>query len=61
MVEDTAIKRELEYINRLEINVAFPFLLQVFEDADNGILSKEDLLKINRIKDAMMTIGVAPR
>ena len=49
MVEDTAIKRELEYINRLEINVAFPFLLQVFEDADNGILSKEDLLKILKL------------
>ena len=49
MVEDTAIKRELEYINRLEINVAFPFLLQVFEDADNGILSKDDLLKILKL------------
>jgi len=49
MVEDAAIKRELEYINRLEINVAFPFLLQVFEDADNGILSKDDLLKILKL------------
>jgi uncharacterized protein with ParB-like and HNH nuclease domain len=49
MVEDIAIRRELEYINRLEINVAFPFLLQIFEDADNGILSKEDLLKILKL------------
>jgi hypothetical protein len=39
-VSDTSIRKELEYINRLEINVAFPFLLQVFEDAENGLLSK---------------------
>ena len=43
---DTRIRRELEYISRLEINVAYPFLLQVFEDADNGLLTKNDLIKI---------------
>ena len=32
-VADSQIRQELEYINRLEINVAYPFLLQVFEDA----------------------------
>ena len=45
-VPDANIRKELEYINRLEINVAYPFLLQVFEDAENGLLSKEDLIKI---------------
>src|SRR5690606_21008312 len=35
-VSDINIRRELEYISRLEINVAFPFLLQVFEDKENG-------------------------
>jgi hypothetical protein len=30
----------------LEINVAYPSLLQVFEDAENGLLSKEDLIRI---------------
>jgi len=48
-VTDSAIKRELEYINRLEINVAYPFLLQVFEDTENGLLPKDDLLKILKL------------
>ncbi|MDD4778479.1 MAG: DUF4268 domain-containing protein [Fermentimonas sp.] len=45
-VKDSNIKKELDYINRLEINVAYPFLLQVFEDAENGLLSKEELVSI---------------
>lgn len=48
-VTDTNIRKELEYISRLEINVAYPFLLQVFEDAENGLLTKEDLLKLLRL------------
>lgn len=48
-VADTAIKKELEYINRLEINVAYPFLLQVFEDAENGLLSKDELVKVLKL------------
>jgi uncharacterized protein with ParB-like and HNH nuclease domain len=49
IVSDESIKKELEFLNRLETNVAFPFLLQVFEDADNGLLSKEDLIKILKL------------
>lgn len=45
-VKDQRIRKELDYINRLEINVAYPFLLQVFEDEDNGILSKDELVAI---------------
>lgn len=48
-VSDLSIRKELEYINRLEINVAYPFLLQVFEDAENSLLSKEDLLKVLKL------------
>jgi uncharacterized protein with ParB-like and HNH nuclease domain len=48
-VVDTSIKRELEYINRLEINVAYPFLLQVFEDTENGLLSKDELIAILKL------------
>jgi hypothetical protein len=48
-VSDLSIRKELEFINRLEINVAFPFLLQVFEDAENGFLSREDLLKVLKL------------
>ena len=49
VVSDLSIRRELEYINRLEINVAYPFLLQVFEDADNGLIGKDDLIKILKL------------
>lgn len=48
-VKDAKIKRELEYINRLEINVAYPFLLQVFEDAENGMLSTEELINVLKL------------
>ena len=48
-VSDANIRKELEYINRLEINVAYPFLLQVFEDAENGLLSKDDLIKVLKL------------
>lgn len=46
---DSILRKELEYISRLEINVAFPFLMQVFEDAENGLLSKEQLLKVLKL------------
>jgi len=49
VVADASIKKELEFLNRLEINVAYPFLLQVFEDAENGLVSKEDLIKILKL------------
>ncbi len=48
-VSDVNIKRELEYINRLEINVAYPFLLQVFEDTENGLLAKDELIKVLKL------------
>ena len=48
-VQDSNVRRELEYISRLEINVAFPFLLQVFEDADNGLITNIDLIKILKL------------
>lgn len=48
-VQDQNIRRELEYISRLEINVAFPFLLQVFEDAENGLISLNELIKILKL------------
>ncbi|MBZ9779851.1 DUF4268 domain-containing protein [Psychroflexus sp. CAK8W] len=48
-VKNDNIRKELNYISRLEINVAFPFLLQVFEDADNGIISDDILIKILKL------------
>tara|TARA_B110000908_G_C10248427_1_gene450300 strand:- start:379 stop:2880 length:2502 start_codon:yes stop_codon:yes gene_type:complete len=48
-IQDNNIRRELEYISRLEINVAFPFLLQVFEDAENGLINLNELIKILKL------------
>lgn len=49
VVQEHNIRRELEYIARLEINVAFPFLLQVFEDAENGMITNEELIKVLKL------------
>jgi uncharacterized protein with ParB-like and HNH nuclease domain len=48
-VSDTSLRIELEYISRLEINVAFPFLLQVFEDCENGAIDKTTLIRILKL------------
>ncbi len=43
---DKTIRRQLEYINRLEINVAFPFLMKVYDDYANSTIDKQTLIKI---------------
>ena len=43
---DRDIKTQLEYINRLEINVAFPFLMKVYEDYSNSIIEKGTFISI---------------
>ena len=43
---DREIKTQLEYINRLEINVAFPFLMKVYEDYSNSIIDKTTFISI---------------
>lgn len=43
---DRAIRTQLEYINRLEINVAFPFLMKVYEDYSENIIDKETFIKV---------------
>ena len=48
-VNDPELRKELEFITRLEINVAFPFLLQVFEDTDNGIIERGTLIKVLKL------------
>jgi uncharacterized protein with ParB-like and HNH nuclease domain len=49
VITDSVLRRELEYISRLEINVAFPFLLQVFEDCENGAINQTTLIKILKL------------
>jgi hypothetical protein len=46
---DKEINKELKYINRLEINVSFPFLLPVYNDYNNGVIDKEIFIKILKL------------
>ena len=43
---DKEIRRELVYINRLEINVAYPFLMKIYEDYSENIIDKETFINV---------------
>lgn len=43
---DLSIRRELEYIKKIEINVAYPFLMQVYDDYSVGVIDKNIFKKI---------------
>ena len=43
---DKDIRIQLEYINRLEINVAYPFLIKVFDDYVSSIIDKSTFIKV---------------
>ncbi len=43
---DTEIRRELNYITRLEINVSYPFLMPVFNDYCNERIDKKCFIQI---------------
>jgi uncharacterized protein with ParB-like and HNH nuclease domain len=43
---DSDIQLQLEYINRIEINVAYPFLMKIYEDFDKSIIDKQIFLQI---------------
>jgi uncharacterized protein with ParB-like and HNH nuclease domain len=44
--QDKEIRTQLEYINKLEINVAYPFLIQVYEDYTKTIIDKPTFIAI---------------
>lgn len=44
--KDKDIRLQLEYINRLEINVAFPFLMKVYDDYASSIIDKQTFIEI---------------
>ena len=46
---DKEIRLQVEYINRLEINVAYPFLIKVYDDYSNTVIDKATFLKILEI------------
>ncbi|MBF0121370.1 MAG: DUF262 domain-containing protein [Desulfobacterales bacterium] len=43
---DKEISLQLEYINRLEINVAHPFLIKVYNDYNQSVIDKSIFLKV---------------
>ena len=43
---DVDIRRQLQNIDHLEINVSYPFLLQVFSDYENELINKAQLLGV---------------
>ncbi len=50
--EDREIKRVLNDINTLKVDVAYPFLLEVYDDYANRRLSREDLIAILRLVES---------
>ena len=46
---DKDIRLQLEYINRLEINVAYPFLMKVYDDYFNLIIDKSIFIQVLNI------------
>jgi len=44
--EDKAVRQQLEFLNRLEINVAFPFLMKVYEDYSNEVIDKQTFISV---------------
>lgn len=51
---DTDIRREVGYINTLEINVAFPFLMRVYQDFIEGLIDKATLLAVFRLTQSFV-------
>jgi len=43
---DKDIRLQLEYINRLEINVAYPFLMKVYEDYSENVIEKATFIEV---------------
>jgi len=43
---DKDIRLQLEYINRLEINVAYPFLMKLYEDYSENVIDKPTFINV---------------
>jgi uncharacterized protein with ParB-like and HNH nuclease domain len=47
--KDVDIQRQIKYLNRLESNVTFPFLLPVYNDFTKNEISKEEFINILKL------------
>src|SRR2546421_3877935 len=50
--EDREIRRVLEDINTLKVDVAYPFLLEVYNDYTHKLLSREDVIAILKLVES---------
>lgn len=49
---DSAIKQALADINTLKVDVAYPFLLEVYEDYSRNLLTREEFISILRLVES---------
>ena len=49
---DSAIKQALADINTLKVDVAYPFLLEVYEDYSQNLLTREEFISILRLVES---------
>lgn len=54
-IEDKEIMQSIFYLNYIEVNVAYPFLLQLLEDYKNNIINKSTLLNILHFIETYIT------
>lgn len=50
--DDSEVKNALKDINTLKVDVAYPLLMEVYDDFESDIISKEELLSIIRLVEA---------
>jgi len=51
---DTEIQNALKKLSKLDITVTYPFLLEVFDDFNNKILNKEEIIDILRTTETFL-------
>lgn len=51
-IDDSEIQKIVQDINELRVDVSYPFLLEVFEDFDKDVISKEDVLTILKLVES---------
>ncbi|WP_353734949.1 HNH endonuclease family protein [Okeania sp. SIO1H4] len=61
---DREIRLQLEYINRLEINVTYPFMLKVYDDYSSRLISKQTFVDVLELIQSFtwrrFIVGLAP-
>lgn len=50
--QDAELKKAFHDIRELKVDVAYPFLLELYEDYSNGVLQKDEFLKLVRTVEA---------